>query len=123
MLNRITELYGDVRAFWLGWVAGLAWVWARSVIRATHRGDVGAAQQAVRIEIDCTLLPCSVGLHACLIQVPARIQALGIPNKPLRIFSHRNELAVRDYSDKRYFDCNSSNTPAQLATALTNSDW
>ncbi len=82
----------------------------------------------LRVEIDCTLMPCAAGPVCCLIQVPRRITAIGLPGTPLRIFSHRDENlgrrtqpglgVVGSGNSKRYFDCNSSDAEKTLSDKM-----
>jgi len=64
---------------------------------------------AVRIEIDCTLMPCREhGHNSCLYRVPRLIRDRGGAAIAVRFFSHRNEnlgdsAVQRD--NKRYFNC------------------
>jgi hypothetical protein len=84
----------------------------------TFKATSGALPaRTIRIDIDCTLLPCDPAPQGCLYQVPILIRNAGIANMPLRIFSHRNEFPPKNaQSSKRYFECNSSDTNQTLLT-------
>ncbi|WP_374086957.1 hypothetical protein [Methylomicrobium lacus] len=84
----------------------------------------GGAAAIVRVEVDCTLMPCDGQFNGCLFRVPYLIRQAGLPNKPLRIFSHRDEGIGGAGTSKRYFDCNSSdNNAALIAAHAANNGW
>jgi hypothetical protein len=62
------------------------------------------ARDIVRVEIDCTLLPCE-GPGGCTTSVSALMKAVGYDGLSVRVFSHRNESAPRTgYLPSRYYD-------------------
>ena len=62
------------------------------------------ARDIVRVEIDCTLLPCE-GTGGCTTAVSALMKAIGYDGLSVRVFSHRNESAPRTgYLPSRYYD-------------------
>ena len=88
-----------------------------------HAPPAGAAG-FVRIEIDCTLTPCTGQFDGCLYRVPYLLRQAGYANVPLRIFSHREEGMGGGGSSKRYITCNSADQNAALTVAMNNhDDW
>src|SRR5262249_31939218 len=85
----------------------------------------GGVQQIQRIEIDCTLMPCNVGLNSCLVRVPQLIQNYGFNGIPLRIFSHRDEgMGGAGQSSKRMIMTTSNaNAGALQAAYNAHTDW
>jgi hypothetical protein len=74
----------------------------------------GGVRAIVRIEIDCTLTPCT-GLGGCFWTVPSLVQKTTGLSVDLRIFSHRDEgMGKNDNMPKRYFECRSSDTHGDL---------
>lgn len=62
------------------------------------------ARDIVRVEIDCTLLPCE-GTGGCTTAVSALMKAIGYDGLSVRVLSHRNESAPRTgYLPSRYYD-------------------
>jgi len=95
--------------------------WTKYNIKIRNKFDA-ATTTPIRIEIDCSLLPCGVP-QGCLFVVPKLVREAGMPNMPLRIFSHRSETAS---AKKYYFDCNSSDSADVLIKKLENPcewDW
>ena len=88
----------------------------------TQAGGVAAI---LRIEIDCSLMPCSTQNTSCLYQVPRLINRYGFTNVPLRIYSHRDEaMGGGNASSKRVIICRSGdNNTALLAAYNANTDW
>ena len=86
-----------------------------------------AAAAVLRIEVDCTLMPCDgkKGNGCCLYVVPQKIVAAGYPNKPVRFFSHRDEqMGATPLQNKRMFHCNSSDKHDALDAAYnTHENW
>ncbi|WP_310622038.1 hypothetical protein [Flexibacterium corallicola] len=78
----------------------------------------------IRIEIDCTLMPCTRGQNCCLYVVPQLVNQVR-PNTTIRFFSHRDENMARgNENSKRYFDCQSNDGHAALERAYNaNRDW
>jgi len=79
-----------------------------------------AAATVLRIEIDCSLMPCDTGDDCCLYKVPQLIVGVGpgYDNMPLRIFSHRNEgMGPNELQNKRMFSCKSSDDKNALRAA------
>ncbi len=86
----------------------------------------GGGAAVVRIEIDCTLMPCANNQNACVYRVPALINGKpGLAGKPLRIFSHRNEGGPGQVgSSNRVFDCVAgAGNAALLAAFNANRGW
>lgn len=78
----------------------------------------------LRIEIDCTLMPCDGQFNGCLYRVPYLLRQAGFANIPLRIFSHRDENMGGNGSSKRVIYCNSSDNNATLTDAMArHDDW
>lgn len=74
-------------------------------------------QNLLRIEIDCSLMPCTGG-GSCLMRVPALIQAFNhINGAAIRIFSHRDENMGGAASSKRYVECVSTDGHAACTAA------
>jgi hypothetical protein len=62
------------------------------------------ARDIVRVEIDCTLLPCE-GTNGCTTTVPALMKSKGYDGLSVRVFSHRAESAPRTgVLPSRYYD-------------------
>lgn len=84
---------------------------------------VAAPHGTIRIEIDCTLMPCGTEFNGCLFQVPRLMRQAGFANIDLRIFSHRDEgLGGNVSSSKRYIACNSSDNNGLLIEAMNEQD-
>lgn len=65
---------------------------------------VATARDIVRVEIDCTLLPCE-GTKGCTTAVSTLMDRKGYKGLSVRVFSHRNESAPRTgYLPARYYD-------------------
>jgi hypothetical protein len=106
----------------------LYWATPGGILIAAITNSIAAAggvAAILRIEIDCTLMPCNVALNSCLNRVPLLIQAYGFAGIPLRIFSHRDEgVAGAGESSKRVIQTNSAAAVPALATAYAaNADW
>ena len=78
------------------------------------------APNKVRIEIDCSLLPCDSDNKSCLFRVPQLLTEAGFVDIPMLVFSHRDESVgssrmeqggMRD--NKRHFLCKSSTRDLQ----------
>lgn len=84
--------------------------WARKLPMAALN-----AKGRIRVEIDCSLLPCDSDNRSCLVKVPQLLTEAGFNDIPMLIFSHRDETVgsspmqnggMRD--NKRHFVCKSS---------------
>jgi hypothetical protein len=83
------------QAFWKKSARDLADVLARARAQAA---DI------VRVEIDCTLLPCE-GTNGCTTTVPALMKSAGYDGLSVRVFSHRSEIAPSPgVKPARYYD-------------------
>jgi hypothetical protein len=80
-------------------------------------GAAFTAANKVRVEIDCSLMPCNTADTSCLYKVPQFLTQLGLTNVVMLVFSHRDENVgdakmekggMRD--NKRVFRCNSADT-------------
>ena len=59
----------------------------------------------VRIDIDCTLMPCDKDLTSCLAVIPNKIYKLTNRHVTVRFYSHRDEgLGVNSVESKRFFE-------------------
>lgn len=83
--------------------------WRTGVVAITN-AIRNHSQDVKRIEIDCTLMPCT-GQNGCTDNVPSLIckNYPMLRDKALRVFSHRGEFPTTDPSQpvectKRYFD-------------------
>lgn len=101
--------------------------WARNLPVAA----VNAANK-VRIEIDCSLLPCDADNRSCLFRVPQFLTENGFIDIPMLVFSHRDESVgsskmekggMRD--NKRHFLCRSSarDLPALKTAYAAHKAW
>lgn len=84
--------------FWRESAKTLTEVLSRAKPRAATAAEI------VRVEIDCTLLPCE-GTNGCTTTVPALMKAAGYAGLAVRVFSHRSEMAPRKgVLPSRYYD-------------------
>jgi hypothetical protein len=106
--------------YWATTPGGLTIAAITNAINAA--GGLGAI---VRIEIDCTLMPCNVAANCCLLRVPALIQNYGFGAVPLRIFSHRDEgVGGGGESSKRMIQTTATAAAGALNAAYNaNTDW
>jgi len=78
------------------------------------------AASVLRIEIDCSLMPCN-GQGGCLYAVPDRIKSIAggkYKDTPLRIFSHRNEaVGATQMQNKRVIRCKATDAKTTLDQA------
>ena len=84
------------------------------------------AADLVRIEIDCSLMPCDAEPSGCLFKVPKIIEGLGYPQGlPVYMFSHRDEDQASDgESTKRVIKCKLGDSADALRKAYAaNEDW
>jgi hypothetical protein len=75
----------------------------RDLLKANGLQDA----EVLRVEIDCTLLPCE-GDNGCTRTVPAMMKELGYGGVNVRVYSHRDERGAdqqqANASPHRYFD-------------------
>ena len=77
------------------------------------------AANVLRVEIDCSLMPCVKDQGACLFTVPNWLRNNYLANTPLRVFSHRNEgMGVNAGQNKRVILCNTGDANAALQAAF-----
>jgi hypothetical protein len=115
----VTELDHPDRLFWSG-------THPYSLNDLIKANKIRSAADLLRIEIDCTLMPCDAEWSGCLFKVPNEIKAYGYPGTlELRIFSHRSEgLAAKTGSTKRYITCKVDASREDLKKAYANNeDW
>ena len=73
-------------------------------VLARVKPKAATASDIVRVEIDCTLLPCE-GTNGCTTTVPALMKAAGYDGLAVRVFSHRSEMAPqKGVLPARYYD-------------------
>lgn len=98
--------------------------WIQNINITHNLQQIVLGGNLIRVEIDCTLMPCNAAQVGCLFRVP---HLIGVNNVPLRIFSHRDERGgaqLYTETSKRYLDCNSSDTNQALQTAYdANNGW
>jgi len=106
--------------------------WSRNTKITAGIQASGGAAAIVRIEIDCSLTPCSNSQTSCVYRVPELIRGFaGLQDKPLLIYSHRDEgMAPKprpgqpQESTKRVIQCRSSDDRVKLLAAYNNhSGW
>lgn len=83
--------------------------------------NAGGAGAILRVEVDCSLMPCSAGNHCCLYLVPHAIQQI-LPGKAIRMYSHRLEIAQAGVHSKRLIRCNANDTRHVLDQAGINTE-
>jgi hypothetical protein len=89
--------------------------------RGANRTAWPARATVVRIEIDCSLKPCSDAQNCCLLVVPRWLNDNGYANTRLRIFSHRYEGGDA-MKNKRVFNCNTGGSEMALRAAFAADD-
>ncbi|WP_369928765.1 hypothetical protein [Xanthomonas sp. NCPPB 2632] len=97
------------------------WRSPRCVLTEVLRRASAKPADIVRVEIDCTLMPCE-GTNGCTTTVPALMRTAGYDGLSVRVFSHRSEIAPSEgVKPARYYDftVGARNTVLEAARADT----
>ncbi|MEM7049056.1 MAG: hypothetical protein AAF604_05330 [Acidobacteriota bacterium] len=79
----------------------------------------GGPKAILRVEIDSTPMPGGGRLDGCLLQVPRLLRRVGLPELPLRFFSHRDHRQrAASRTQNCYYSCNTSDDLAGLIHAF-----